>query len=128
LKLSAIALTLKLLLQLGSTIPSLSILAYGFRPIVIGYLHLVLLGVISLFILGYMTGCNYINMNKVTIRGIFIFVTGIILNEILLMIQGVCDLGYINIPYINESLLVTALILFAGILVINIGQSDKTAK
>ena len=35
-KLSALALTLKLLLQLISTIPSLSQLAFGFRPIVIG--------------------------------------------------------------------------------------------
>jgi len=50
---SAVALSAKLFLQLGSTIPSLSDLAFGFRPIVIGYLHLVLLGVITLFILSY---------------------------------------------------------------------------
>ena len=50
---SAIALSVKLLLQLVSTIPSLSNLAFGFRPIVIGYLHLVLLGVIGVTVYGY---------------------------------------------------------------------------
>ncbi len=50
--LGCIANTIKLLLQLGSTVPALSKLAFGFRPIVIGYLHLVLLAVISLFIIG----------------------------------------------------------------------------
>ena len=47
------ALSLKILLQLGSTIPALSQLAFGFRPIVIAYLHLVLLAIISLFLLFY---------------------------------------------------------------------------
>lgn len=51
--LSAFALSLKFLLQLGSTYPPLSTLAFGFRPIVIAYLHLVLLGVITIFIIGY---------------------------------------------------------------------------
>ncbi len=123
--LSTIALTLKLLLQVGSTIPSLSVLAYGFRPIVIGYLHLVLLGVISLSLLAFITGYNYLLMNRITEKGLFIFVAGIILNEVLLMIQGMADLGYKNIPYINESLLVTACILFAGVTIINFSQVKK---
>ncbi|MEO8770935.1 MAG: hypothetical protein ABI402_12635 [Ferruginibacter sp.] len=123
--LSAIALTLKLLLQIGSTIPSLSTLAYGFRPIVIGYLHLVLLGVISLFIIGYMIGNNYIFYNKRTVWGTCIFIAGVIINEILLMAQGVAGLDYINIPYINESLFVTACILLSGMLVLNVSQLKK---
>ncbi|MEY3762201.1 MAG: hypothetical protein RL281_806, partial [Pseudomonadota bacterium] len=48
-----IAVSIKLFLQLGSTVHFLSDLAFSFRPIVIGYLHLVLLGVITLFIIGY---------------------------------------------------------------------------
>jgi len=126
LKLSAIALSIKLLLQVGSTIPSLSTLAYGFRPIVIGYLHLVLLGVISLFLLGFISGYYYISINKTTLTGLFIFIAGIILNEVLLMIQGVGDLGYNNVPYMNESLLLTAFMLFTGILIINISQFKKS--
>ena len=47
------ALSIKFLLQLGSTIPAISQLAFGFRPIVIAYLHLVLLAIITLFLLFY---------------------------------------------------------------------------
>src|SRR5690606_31993483 len=50
---SCIAISIKYLLQLGTAIPELSKIALGFRPIIIGYLHLVLLGVVSLFLLGY---------------------------------------------------------------------------
>lgn len=117
--LSAIALTIKLLLQLGSTHPALSQLAFGFRPIVIGYLHLVLLGVTTIFILGYIISMDLMVTGKYYMKGVWIFVSGIIINEILLMIQGVAGLSYIIIPRINESLLIAAIIMFSGVLVIN---------
>src|SRR4029079_3110803 len=97
---SAIALSIKLLLQLGSTIPFLSTLAFGFRPVVIGYLHLMFLGVISLFIIGYCKMNRLIVTKPSANTGIKIFVTGIILNEILLMIQGLSYMNYISVPYI----------------------------
>lgn len=123
--LSAIALSLKLLLQLGSTNQSLSNLVFGFRPIVIGYLHLVLLGVITLFLVGYMIGCKYLLINRTTVWGISIFAVGIIINELLLMIQGAGGLGYVNIPYLNESLLVAACIMVSGILIVTFSQFNK---
>jgi len=119
--LSAIALTIKLCLQAGSVIPSLSKLAFGFRPIVIGYLHLVLLGIITLFIIGYILAVNYISINKVTAAGLTVFVLGILFNEALLMTQGIADISYQDVPFINCLLLLAALILFAGILVVNYG-------
>jgi hypothetical protein len=120
--LSSIALSIKLLLQLGSTIPSLSKIAFGFRPIVIGYLHLILLGVITLFLLGFMIAENYIRLHATTIAGIKIFTAGIIINEMLLMMQGIAAMSYTPIPYINEMLFATACILFTGIGLLNIGQ------
>lgn len=123
--LSASALTIKLILQLGSTIPSLSTLAFGFRPIVIGYLHLVLLGVITLFLLGYMFAENLLTLNKKAITGAGIFAGGIIINEVFLMTQGVAALEYFNIPFMNESLLIAALIMFTGITLLNISQQKK---
>ncbi len=112
--LGALALTIKLVLQAGSTYPSLSQLAFGFRPIVIGYLHLVLLGVISLFILGWMISLSVIPLNRFSIGGIVLFTIGVILNEMFLMLQGVCGMENISISGINEILFCTALILFAG--------------
>src|ERR1035437_7919537 len=79
--LSGIALSIKLLLQAGSTIPYLSKIAFGFRPVVIGYLHLVLLGVITLFIMGYSKMNNFIFTNRIGNSGIIIFISGIILND-----------------------------------------------
>jgi hypothetical protein len=111
---SAIALTAKLLLQLGSTVPSLSDIAFGFRPIVIGYLHLVLLGMITLFLLSYFFAGGYIQANKRTSFAVFLFAAGVILNEILLMTQGVSAMSYTSVPFINELLFATALILFSG--------------
>jgi hypothetical protein len=113
---SAMALTIKLLLQLISTIPLISTLAYGFRPIVIGYLHLVLLGVITLFLIGFMLSTHLIVTRKISIAGILIFTCGIIINEIFLMTQGISALSYTAIPNINEALLATAIMMFAGLL------------
>lgn len=118
--LSAAACTIKLLLQLGSTHPALSQLAFGFRPIVIGYLHLVLLGVITLFLFGYLLTMNFIHYGKYLLRAIRIFVWGIILNESLLIIQGITALDYVIVPYINEALLFAACCLCAGLILLNI--------
>ncbi len=118
--LSLFAFSIKVLLQLGSTIPSLSTLSFGFRPIVIGYLHLVLLGVTTLFILGYSMHVGAISVSPKNKAGIFIFIGGIILNEIALMIQGISAMGYIAVPYINEALLGIAFVMFSGLLIMNL--------
>jgi hypothetical protein len=124
--LSALAFTIKLLLQTGSIHPELSHISYGFRPIIIGYLHLVLLGVTSIFILGYIVSFELISINKQLITGLFIFVTGVIINELLLLIQGVAAFSYTGIPYINEMLLTAAIILFSGILIMLISRLSTT--
>jgi hypothetical protein len=126
--LAAMALSIKLLLQLGSTIPFLSQLAYGFRPIVIAYLHLVLLGVITLFLIGFIIANDYILAGRKTSAGIFIFTVGIILNEVVLMIQGISNLNYTYIPNTNEALLLIGIIMFAGILLVNISQGKNYKK
>ena len=113
--LSAIAFTIKLTLQSGSIHPELSQLSYGFRPIIIGYLHLVLLAVTSIFIIGYIVSFELVPVTKMLIAGIFIFVAGVIINELLLMVQGIAGLTYTSIPYINILLLIAAVILFTGI-------------
>jgi len=119
---SAAALTIKLILQIGSVYPPLSNLAFSFRPIVIGYLHLVLLGVITVFLIGYSVSQNFIILNKSAYTGIFIFVLGIFLNEIILMFQGVNALRYESLPYSNEALIGAALVMFTGLFILNVSQ------
>lgn len=116
--LSGIAFSIKLLLQTASIHPALSQISYGFRPIIIGYLHLVLLGVTTIFILGYIISFKLININKILIRGVLLFVIGIIINELLLMVQGVSAMSYIIVPYINEMLFTVAIIMLIGTFII----------
>jgi hypothetical protein len=120
--LAGLAVTIKLLLQTFSVIPSVSKLAFGFRPIIIGYLHLILLGIISLFIIAYTYTYNILQKTKAVKSGISLFVFGILINELLLMSQGVSDLLYVAIPHINILLLLAAVMLLAGIIIIVSGQ------
>lgn len=123
--LSAMTATVKLFLQLGSTIPSLSQLAFGFRPIVIAYLHLVLLGVITLFLLATIFSNDNLPLKKATLFGLSIFVIGIFFNEFVLMLQGVASFSYNSIPFANEFLLLIACTMFLGILIMVISQLKR---
>lgn len=109
------ATSVKVLLQLGSTIPALSELAFGFRPIVIAYLHLVLLAIISLFLLFYIFANHHISFNRETKFGIIVFSIGVLLNEIILAVQGIASFSYTVIPFVNEMLFGVAIILVAGV-------------
>ncbi len=120
LMLSGIACSIKIILQLGSVVPFLSKLAFGFRPIVIGYLHLVLLGVITLFLLAYIFSLRVLKTTALTGVAVAIFVGGIFLNELLLMAQGVAAITSTWLPYTNESLLGAAVLLFTGVLLLNL--------
>lgn len=126
--LSALAYTIKVILQTGSIVPSLNNMAFGYRPIVIGYLHLVFLAVISIFILGYLLHKQYINYNRLLWAGMIIFIAGIILNEIALMLQGLAAMSYNVIPFINEGLFVITVIMLAGTVLLNGGLHTKTNK
>lgn len=113
--LSALAFTIKLILQSGSIHPQLSQLSYGFRPIIIGYLHLVLLGVTTIFILGYIMSLQLVSISKLMAAGLYIFVAGVIFNELLLMVQGVAALMYKVVPHIQLMLFGASVILVAGL-------------
>jgi len=110
----ALAFTVKILLQLGSTIPVVSKLAFGFRPVVIAYLHLVLLAIISVFLLASMYMHKLIKLNKITVIAVGIFVFGVFINELVLAIQGVASFSYIAIPYVHEILYGVSIVLLIG--------------
>ena len=119
LTLCLVALSVKFILQVLSCIPSLSVYAFGYRSLVIAFLHLVLLGFVSLFILGYFLQSGFLPVNKGVKTGIYILTTGIIMNEALLMVQGLGAIGYIAIPHTNEVLWIIALIMLSGIFMLN---------
>ena len=112
---ACVSLSLKFILQLSSTIPALGQIVFFYRPIVIAYLHLILLAVNSLFLLFYIFANHFITFNRNIKIGLIVFMIGIFLNEIFLGLQGSIPFGFPYVPYTNELLFVAALILLSGI-------------
>jgi len=117
--------TLKFFLQLVSVIPSVSQYAFGFRPIVIAYLHLVLLGFVTLFLIGYFIQQVGIKISKITWFGLILFLLGILGNELVLMFQGLSFFGFWSPAHSNELLLGMAGMMFLGLVGVNLGMRDE---
>lgn len=122
---AAFAMTVKFILQTISVIPSLSQLVFGFRSIVIAYLHLILLAVYSLFLFGFAFRNKYLRTNKVAKIASFSFLIGVFLNEAVLGVQGIFSFSYTIIPYINETLFGVALLLFLSMVLLLLSQLDR---
>ncbi|MEO7176615.1 MAG: hypothetical protein ABI002_12555 [Saprospiraceae bacterium] len=122
-----LAYSVKILLQTASVIPSMSDMAFGFRPIVIAYLHLVLLASFSIFLFGYLYIKQENRFGNFAKNGLLLFIIGVILNEAILGTQGIASVFYINFPYVNEILFGIALLIFAGVSLIQIPQKDVEA-
>ena len=110
--LSLLALGLKLFLQLLSALPAVSLLAAAQRSFVIAYLHLVLLGFITLFVF------SRIVRNPLQRVGTFLFLASFISTELLLVANG---LGYTPSAY-PLWLLLCSLPFPAGVAWLLIGQ------
>ena len=110
----AFAFSVKILLQLGSTIPAVSQLAFGFRNIVIAYLHLVLLMCISIFLVNQIFATQLFKITKPLLACFIALIIGIFLNELVLGVMGVFSIFYVYIPYTPQILVcVSALMMFA---------------
>ncbi|MFN4080434.1 MAG: hypothetical protein ACK4NS_06005 [Saprospiraceae bacterium] len=112
---SIVALVVKIALQLGSVIPAVSQLAFGFRTVVIAYLHLVLLLFVSLFLLAYAYSFHYIRNRPWTAYGLYLFAAGAALNELTLGAQGIASFRYVLIPYANHLLVLASGIMAFGL-------------
>jgi hypothetical protein len=113
---AAIAFILKIVLQTFSIIPFFSNYAFGFRPIVIGYLHLSFLGIISFFILGYINQILSERGGKISGAGVIIFTIGVLVQEFTLMAQGLEVLNFEPLPFANTILFYAAIAMGAGLI------------
>jgi hypothetical protein len=113
----AIAGSIKFVLQAGSTIPEVSRLAFGFRTIVIAYLHLVLLAFISLFMITFLGINQFISMRKKGLTGLILLTIGIAFNELVLLIQGIASFSYVPVKSAPMLLFVAAIMMFTGIMI-----------
>lgn len=119
------AFAVKIALQLGSNIPALNQFAFGFRNVVIAYLHLVLLMCIATFLVNEILATNFFTISKPLLLGLKLFLLGIFLNEFLLGLMGIFSIKYISIPYANHFLLYISLLIFIALLLIFVNLKTK---
>lgn len=103
-------------MELGLLFPSLWDMIYGSRSIVVGYLHLTLLGFISFLLMALLLAEGMLDgVPRLFRTGSLLFVSGFILNETVLFLQGLSEWsGWFSLPSLNELLLTAALTMAAG--------------
>ncbi len=96
---------------------------FGDRPMIMGFLHLVFLGFVTLFLLAYFTQTGILNLKLlITKIALGIFTMGIIINLALLFIQGIGALfmkSNANLPWMLWG---AGLWLFIGAFLVNIAR------
>ena len=120
---SMLSFFLKTAFQALTIIPALGKLVFSNRPVIIGFLHLVLLGFVSLYILAHLLQIGFLRNSKAGIVSVWIFSSGVIANEVLLMVQGLGGMIMQTSSIFPVLLWVTAIWLFVGALMMLITKS-----
>lgn len=110
-QLSIGALVCKHLLQLASAVPVVAAMAAANRGFVIAYLHLVLLGFVSLFMLAALLRHGLLALNRESRCGLYLFLGGFGATELLLVAAG---FHYI-LPHYVGALLGAAALMLGGL-------------
>lgn len=112
------AFAVKTLLQLGSNVPAISQFAFGFRNVVIAYLHLVLLMCIATFLVNQILATNRFKVTSAVLTGLKLLLLGIFLNELILGLMGVLSIKYVAVPYANHGLLAVSVLMLVALIII----------
>lgn len=122
---SFLCFVLKTILQGVSIIPEFSEVVFMHRNFIIGFIHLVMLGVVTGFLFFFLVLKNTFQSSVLLKLGMYSFLIGFVLTEILLLIQGIrfyIGLGMVLNYYMNLflfSILLPCGILFNLISIIN---------
>jgi hypothetical protein len=116
LKFAFSGLVLKILIQTAVAIPYLAKISYTIKNFVIGFIHLLMLGTITVFLIAIyeMTSRQLIGKSKI---GLNIFLIGFLLSEGLLFLQGYMlwmEWGFL--PYYYQAILIISCLMPIGLL------------
>lgn len=129
--LTAIALfafLLKMALQSLTIFENIGKEVFSNRPVIIGFLHLVLLGFISLYLISHIIQARLLPANRITKAGVITFSTSVIINELLLMTQGLEIMFMSNSQLFPWLLWCAAIGLLAGSILLLVARfSNKRA-
>ena len=107
----------KILIQSAVVIPAMAKVGYTIHNFVLGFLHLLLLGMMTNFILGLASHEKLISLkNNLTKYSLYIFLTGFFATEILLFLQGLmfwAGVGFL--PYYYEVIFAASVLLPLGV-------------
>ncbi len=112
------AFVLKMLMQSLTIFTEIGNLVFANRPMIIGFLHLVLLGFVSLYLIAHFLQADYLRQNKTSEMAVNVFASAVVLNEVILMMQGLGVMLMTNSSIYSWMLWVTGAGLFAGSLML----------
>jgi hypothetical protein len=120
-----VALVMKVVLQLASAFPLVADIAYHHRNFIIAYLHLVLLGFISLLAIGFILHSRP-GLNKLGFKvGTTIFISSILITNLLLALQAMGETLHFYIPQFTFYMWATSILFPASIAIMLIHVSSK---
>jgi hypothetical protein len=118
---------LKIIVQTAVVIPDIAKVAYTIRGFVIGFVHLILLGMLTPFILGYAGRCGIIaTQTRAFKTGAILLLFGFFASEGLLAWQGImlwAAKGFM--PYYHEALLLASLPMPLGVALLLVGSFQR---
>ena len=113
LRVALAACLLKMILQVLSVLPRISQLVFGYRAIVIGYLHLVLLVFISMCLIAFLLKDHVVRATTGMQKAcVYTLLATVLINEVLLACQGMAAIINFPISSLYPLLLYNAAILF----------------
>jgi len=125
--LSMSAFMLKTFLQGFTIFPWVGNAVFGDRPVIIGFLHLVFLGFVSIFLLAYFSQSEFLNIkNRFTRAALVVFTLGVIFNEAILMSQGLGAMFIRGSQLFPWLLWVASIWLFCGAVLIAVANLKYT--
>lgn len=126
LKTTGIMLIIKVLLQLISALPYFAEVSFLYKDYVIGYLHLVFLGLVSIGLFGFLAHFKLLKLPKIVFG---IYFTGFLLSEILIFSKATTT--WLRLPFFAEYFTVLMIasslmpVALAILLFINLNASQK---
>jgi hypothetical protein len=121
------ALVLKVVLQVASAFPAVAVLGYTYRNFIIAYLHLVLLGCISMFLFAFVCSSYPKVRTPLFKSGFRLFLLSFLTTETLLAVQAGSAMLGVTLPHAALWLFLFSLFFPAGMLAMSMGVLKSLA-
>lgn len=126
---AGIAFSIKNILQLLATIPAIADMAYRVRNFNIGYLHLIFLGFVTVFLIAWYAQQGFLHLNRKLAKvGVSLLMAGFVGSEACIFLQPLFfKYNWGAIPFYHPMLFIFSVLMPAGISLV-VGASFKRNK